>query len=98
MTAWNTFADVYNIYSAMRGIPEALSGLGSLFRGGSKAEKDEDGVGNLVVLVVVGAVILCLAGGILTTTVIVRSVARNHAIALREELRAVRSAAGTSLA
>ena len=96
--AWNTFAGVSNIYSAMRGIPEALSGLGQLFRGGSRAEKDEGGNRNLVFLVVVGAVILCLAGGILTTTVIVRSVARTHAVAIREQLRAARSAEGTSLA
>lgn len=84
VAGWNTFADIYNIASAMRGVPDAVADLGKLFSGGSKAEDDD--VKSLVVLVVVGLALLCVLGGILTTTWIIRSTARNHARDIALEL------------
>lgn len=81
LAGWNTFADVYNIYTAARAIPESLSFLSSLFKSDSR---DSDGKGRLVMWVILLA-ILCVLGGILTTIAIVRSTAKR--VALQETYR-----------
>jgi hypothetical protein len=87
VTAWNTFADVYNIYTAVRAIPESLSWLGDLWDAESE---DSDGKSKLFFLLILAA-IMCIVGGIVTTTVIVRLTARNHAEVLQTRLDGLRA-------
>lgn len=70
IAGWNTFADVYNIYQASKAIPESLDFLGALW------DSDDDSPIYLKIVIVLAG--LALLGGILTTTAIVRTTARNH--------------------
>lgn len=76
VAGYNTFADIYNIYESVRAIPEALDIVGKAFGGSS--DDDDEGGGRLV-LIVIALVGLCLIGGILTTTGIIRCTARREA-------------------
>jgi hypothetical protein len=70
IAGYNTFADVYNIYHAVRGVPSAWEHVSELFKGKG------DSKGNALVL----AIALCaLFAGILTTYTIVTVTARNAA-------------------
>ena len=79
VASYNTFADIYNVVSAFRNVPQAFSIVGDLFSGsGSKSSRDSDSddlKGKLLMLMVV-LVILCVVGGVLTTAAIIRSTAR----------------------
>lgn len=78
VASYNTFADIYNVVSAFRNVPEAFSIVGNLFGGSRDNDSDSDSddlKGKLLVLMVV-LVILCVVGGILTTAAIIRSTAR----------------------
>lgn len=68
VAAYNTFADVYNIYNAARDIPFILKDLTGLF----KSEDDDNGALEIMILLVVVA----LAAGTLTTYAILRSSAK----------------------
>ena len=61
VVGWNTFAQIHNTYSAMKGIPEAWKAVGK-FVGDSKG----DGKGKLVILMIV-LVIVCVFAGVMTT-------------------------------
>jgi len=89
VAGWNTFADIYNIYEAARGIPEAFKIVGTLFNPDTLAE--EDGIKVYAVKVVIGLVVVSVVGGILTTTWIIRATARGVA---NEEMDRAREAAG----
>jgi hypothetical protein len=67
---WNTFANIYNVTSALQYVPEATSGVGDFFFG-----KDKDGKGWVLLLV-----LLALVGGILTTRTIILRTAKATAI------------------
>lgn len=77
LATYNTFADIYNIYEACSAIPDSLSVVSNIFDG-----DDEDG--SFWSRVVIGAVIVAVLGGILTTTVIVRTTARRVARSMTE--------------
>jgi len=62
--AWNTFAQVHNTYSAIKGTPEALRAVGELFKGKG------DGRAKALMLVIV-LVVMAVVSGILTTSAIV---------------------------
>lgn len=62
--AWNTFAQVHNTYSAIRGTPEALEAVGKLFSGKGDAR------GKALILIIV-LVVMAVVSGILTTSAIV---------------------------
>jgi hypothetical protein len=64
--AWNTFAQVHNMYSAIDGIGDALGDVGDLF--------DTDGEGTAIVAVI-GLVLLALFGGIFLTCVLIKKYA-----------------------
>jgi len=80
VAGYNTFAQVYNMVSAFQHVPGAAKGVGKFFDG--KDTKKE----TLVLLLVV----LAVAGGILTTWAIIRSVAKstafNRGMAARAEM------------
>lgn len=68
VASWNTFAQVHNTFSAMRGIPDALSGVGKFFSGKG------DGKGKAGLLVIL-LVLLAVAGGIATTYALIKKYA-----------------------
>jgi len=72
VTGWNTFAQIHNTWNAVQHVPKAWDGLGKFFKGGD----DKKGA------VVIGLVVLAVAGGCLTTYGIITSVS---ARALAEE-------------
>lgn len=82
ITGWNTFAQVSNMYSALRNVPGALDGVGSYFGGGSSSDSG-DKRGLAVVILVAVAVL----GGILTTFTIVQ--ARRRAVILNDYHRSI---------
>lgn len=64
VAAWNTFAQGYNMYSAMKDVPQAWSVVGSLFGGDSKSRSDKDNKGNALLILIV---VVAIAGGIIIT-------------------------------
>lgn len=86
VSAWNTFAQVHNAYTAISAIPRALGDVGSLFDGDS----DSSPAARLVLLLVA----LALVGGCLTTWAIAATAARSKARSV--ELAARRAMAGAA--
>ncbi len=78
IAAYDTFAQVYNMYEAVTAVPEALRSVTKLF------DTDADDAESFLVALAVGIVAVGVLGGILTTSMIVRitarSVARNSAV------------------
>lgn len=68
VAGYNTFANVYNIYHAARGIPSAWGDVSKLFKG----DKDKGAVVGIIVA-------FALLAGILTTYTIIVSTARSTA-------------------
>lgn len=71
VSAWNTYAQVSNMFEALEGVPRAYSSASKLWDSDSKSDSDKDGL-----LLLLG--LLALAAGILTTIVIVRTVDAMH--------------------
>lgn len=71
VAGYNTFANIYNTYNAVRTIPEALDVVLDFFKSSSK-NKDSQSAALVLLLV-----LLALFGGIITTWVIVAKVAAN---------------------
>lgn len=75
--AYNTFAQVHNIYSAAQALPGVFDDLGSFFGGGSGSSSGKkDDIRVILVLIIVA---VCVFGGVLTTTFIIRSTSRSVA-------------------
>jgi hypothetical protein len=84
VAGWNTFADVYNVYHAIRDIPDCFSILENAF----SRESDEDGeIGGILLLIVIAIVVLAITGGIVLTSVIIRRTARGAAKEHKERIR-----------
>lgn len=88
VAAWNTFAQVHNMYEAVRVMPSIWKDLGNLFGGststasgsGSSAASGASSNNKVVqVLIVVAIALLAIVLAILTTSAILRSSARSHA-------------------
>lgn len=62
--AWNTFAELHNVYAAINGVPEAFSAIGKLFD-----DDDGDAAGPLLALLLV---MVSLGGGVLLTALLIR--------------------------
>lgn len=80
IAGWNTFAQGYNTYQAISGIPDAIKDIASFkgsSRGGSKS-----GAGILMLVLLLAAIIL----GIMTTVVIIRWSASRHADKMYEKM------------
>lgn len=82
VAGWNSFAQVYNTYSAIRLVPEALGNVLDAF-------KNIKGRSAAVLLMVV-LVILAIFGGIITTSMIIRATASKRADELHLERMAYR--------
>lgn len=76
VAGWNTYAQIHNMTSAARHVPDALS---SVF---SSLGKSKSGRNALLIIVLV---ILALGGGILITVAIVRWADENHQVSVEQE-------------
>ena len=72
---YNTFAQLYNTYEAIRELPDASRSVLDLFSGRDSDDKDPKSLGGLLVLFLV---LLALIAGIFTTWEIVRFADRLH--------------------
>jgi hypothetical protein len=73
---YNTFAQIYNTYHAVRDMGQAFRSVTGFFTdSGSKAESGGDGRDNRAAYLVVLLVLLALLAGILTTAAIIHRVA-----------------------
>lgn len=71
VAGWNSFAQVYNVVSALEHVPKAFGGVSDYF-----GSKDSKGSGKAAVLVLVS---LAVIGGVLTTWWIIKSTMRSTA-------------------
>ena len=74
--AWNTFAQAYNTYEAIDGIPQAFGEVMSFLK-----SEDDDEEGASAIAVMVGLVILAIGGGIIITAAIIKKYAATTPIA-----------------
>jgi len=74
VAGWNTFAQAHNMYEAANTLPGVFSHLGELFEGGD----DDDAKARLGLAMILLVLATCVLG-ILTTTWIIRSTAREYA-------------------
>lgn len=97
VAGWNTFAQMHNMYEAVRVMPTIWRDLGGLFGGSASASGSGSSSGaggstnkdTVTIIVVIVVVLLALALAILTTTMILRASARSQA---REQLLRMRAA------
>lgn len=80
IAGWNTFAQAHNMYSAMRGVPEAMESVTKFFFGKGKSKDSKNGAGLIIILLV----ILAILGGIITTMSIVKKYAGSRPLPLRK--------------
>ncbi len=83
VTGYNTIAQIYNTYEAVHAIPECLGLLKNVW----DTEDSDDAGKQLLFALLVTVAILCLIGGIVTTTVIIRTTARGVAMAEMKRVR-----------
>jgi hypothetical protein len=83
IAAYDTAAQIYNMYEAATMLPSVLSDLGSLFGGkssdSSSSDSDSDGLSGLAIAIVILIVVCALVGGILLTRYIILSTAKSSA-------------------
>jgi len=70
IAAWNTYAQVHNIVDAVSAVPSAWDAVSGLFK---SSDDEEDASGTLVLVLAA----LAIGAGVLTTVLIVRTVAAN---------------------
>lgn len=75
VAGWNTYANLSNFYHAVEHVPNAMSNVGSFFSRSSSSSSDNDS-GKAVLILALAAVF----AGVLTTVLIIRSVARSTAL------------------
>jgi hypothetical protein len=68
LAAYNTYAQIHNTYSAIRGFGDAFASVRSFF-GRSRSRDSRDNSGGVIVVILL--VVLALAAGVLTTTFII---------------------------
>lgn len=76
IAAWNTAADVYNIYNAARYVPSMWDNVKDVLFPKKSSSKEDSSYAGLAVMLAV----LAVFGGILTTAAIVRTVAERTAV------------------
>jgi cellobiose-specific phosphotransferase system component IIC len=72
IAAWNTFAQVYNTYEAIQGIPQAFGDVMGFF---SKSSSDSDDAKGAAILLIIALVVLAIVGGIIITAAIIKKYA-----------------------
>lgn len=75
IAGYNTLADVYNIYQAVRHVPGAWDGAKDLFKGSSDEDEGKAALAKLAI----GLAMLAVFGGVITAALIIKSVAKSTA-------------------
>lgn len=83
VAGYNTLADVYNIYGAVRHMPGILDDLGGFFGSGSGGSSSSSGKDSGKAAIVILLVAFAVLGGVITTYLIITSTARSHANEMR---------------
>lgn len=73
VAAWNTFAQGYNMYSAVKDVPQAWGVLGDIFSSKSSSDKDSKGTALMLMIVV-----LAVAGGVIITAALIGHYAKQN--------------------
>ncbi|RKE35276.1 hypothetical protein B0G76_1337 [Paraburkholderia sp. BL23I1N1] len=76
--AYNTFAQLHNMYGAIDGIADAMSGVGRLFDG------DSEDSGGALALFAIALAVAALASGIVLTVILIRRYAGRLPLPQRE--------------
>lgn len=94
VAGYNTFAQVHNMYQAASYVPQAASNVLDFFGGGSKSSSSSNDKGKGLVLILV---VLAVAGGAITTYLIITKTAKatafNRGLKYQNELDAMRAEA-----
>jgi hypothetical protein len=80
IAAWNTYAQISNIVSAVRFVPEAIGNVFSAFKG----DDEED---NRALLVMLAVVLVAVGAGVMTARAIILATARKSAQTVLSELQ-----------
>jgi hypothetical protein len=93
IAAYNTFAQAYNTYNAIRDFGTAFRDVTNFFgESGRSSGDDKDDSGGKAVLIVVLIVAIAILGGILLTAAIIRRVAASQPLPSWEEVQKNRAA------
>jgi hypothetical protein len=81
IAAWNTYAQISNVVSAIRFVPEAIGNVFSAFKG------DDDEEDNRALLIMLAVVLVAVGGGIMTARAIILGTARKTSQAVLTEIQ-----------
>lgn len=79
IAVWNTGADLYNVYGAVRYAPSAWEHVADMFKGGGSSSSSDDDEGGGLAVLAVGLAVFALLAGVITTIIIVKTVASRRA-------------------
>ncbi|MBV8177130.1 MAG: hypothetical protein JO151_21575 [Verrucomicrobia bacterium] len=86
IAAWNTYAQISNVVSAVRFVPEAIGNVFSAFKG------DDDEEDNRALLVMLTVVLVAVGAGVMTARAIILGTARKTSQAVLTGLQTQRGA------
>jgi hypothetical protein len=81
IAAWNTYAQILNVVSAVRFVPEAIGNVFSAFK------VDDDEEDNRALLIMLAVVLVAVGAGMMTARAIILGTARNTSQAVLTELQ-----------
>ena len=81
IAAWNTYAQISNVVSAVRFIPEAIGNVLSAFKG------DDDEEDNRALLIMLAVVLVAVGAGVMTARAIILGTARKASQAVLTEIQ-----------
>src|SRR5262249_37336803 len=87
IAAYNTFAQIHNTYSAIRGFGEAFRNVTEFFSGDRSSSDDKEGDNTKAIIAVILIVAVAISGGILLTALIIRRVAGTQPLPSWEEVQ-----------
>ena len=85
IAAWNTYAQISNVVSAVRFIPKAIGNVLSAFKGG---DDEED---NRLLLLMLAVVLVAVGAGVMTARAIILGAARKSSQAVLTDLQTQRA-------
>ncbi|HYY30216.1 MAG TPA: hypothetical protein VE860_19895 [Chthoniobacterales bacterium] len=81
IAAWNTYAQISNVVSAVRFVPEAIGNVFSAFKG------DDDEEDNRALLIMLAVVLVAVGAGVMTARAIILGTARKTSQAVLTEIQ-----------
>jgi len=84
VASYNTFADAYNMYSALQYAPTAWEHLADIFGGSSHSSSDDDDDGWTKWVIILAAI--AILAGVMATVIIIKTVSANRVAERRHSL------------